>query len=158
MSMSQTWFQHTFNRKRFRTRNQATAMAILGVAVLLLLGGLYLSQVASFAITNRGIEDLISRRDQLKRQNEQLVGEIASFRTVPRLYARAVEIGFRPAANSDIDYLLIEGYNPQRGYAQLERSVSIPLEEAAPVYAQTFSAWLEQQFTLLRDQFESFGE
>lgn len=156
--MSQTWFQHTFSRKRFRTRNQATAMAILGIAVLLLLGGLYLSQVASFAITNREIEDLISRRDQLKRQNEQLVGEIASFRTVPRLYARAVEIGFRPATNSDIDYLLIEGYNPQREYTQLETTSLSQQKEAAPVYAETFSGWLERQFTHLRDQFESFGE
>lgn len=156
--MSQTWFQHTFSRKRFRTRNRATALAILGIAVLLLLGGLYLSQVASFAITNREIEDLISRRDQLKRQNEQLVGEIASFRTVPRLYARAVEIGFRPATNSDIDYVLIEGYNPQREYAQWDKTALSQQQEAAPVYAETFSGWLEQQFTMLRDQFESFGE
>ncbi len=155
--MSQTWFQHTFSRKRFRTRNQATALAILGVAVLLILGSLYLSQVASFAITNREIEDLISRRDQLKRQNEQLIGEIASFRTVPRLYARAIEIGFRPATNSDINYLLIEGYNPQRANAQLEARAGQQLEAAAPVYEETFSGWLERQFTLLRDQFESFG-
>jgi len=156
--MSQTWFQHTFSRKRFRTRNQATAMAILGVAVLLILGSLYLSQVASFAITNREIEDLISRRDQLKRQNEQLIGEIASFRTVPRLYARAVEIGFRPATNNDIDYLLIEGYNPQREHAPLETTAPNQLDAAAPVYAETFGGWLEQQFTLLREQFESFGK
>ena len=156
--MSQTWIQHTFSRKRFRTRNQATAMAILGVAVLLVLGSLYLSQVASFAITNREIEDLISRRDQLKRQNEQLIGEIASFRTVPRLYARAVEIGFRPATNSDIDYLLIDGYNPKRMYAPQETSAPKQLTASAPVYAETFSGWLERQFHHLRDQFESFGE
>ncbi len=155
--MSQTWFQHTFSRKRFRTRNQATTMAILGVAVLLILGSLYLSRVASFAITNREIEDLISRRDQLKRQNEQLIGEIASFRTVPRLYARALEIGFRPASNTDIDYLLIEDYNPQRAFAQLETRASEPLDEAPSVYQETFSGWLERQFSLLRDQFESFG-
>ncbi len=156
--MSQTWFQHTFSRKRFRTRNQATALAILGIAVLLILGSLYLSQVASFAITNRKIEDLISRRDQLKRQNEQLIGEIASFRTVPRLYARAVEIGFRPATNSDIDYLLIEGYNPQRERAPLEMTAPNQLDVAAPVYDETFGGWLERQFSLLRDQFESFGK
>ena len=95
--MSQVWFQHTFSRKRFQTRNQATALAILGVAILLILGSLYLSQVASFAITNRAIEDLISRRDELKRQNEQIIGEIASYRTAPRLFSRAVAIGFRPA-------------------------------------------------------------
>ena len=156
--MSQAWIQHTFSRKRFQTRNQATALAILGVAVLLILGSLYLSQVASFAITNREIEDLISRRDQLKRQNEQLIGEIASFRTVPRLFARAVEIGFRPATNNDIDYLLIEGYNPQRAQAALTNVSPERPEAAAPAYDETFSGWLRQQFSLLRQQFESFGK
>lgn len=154
--MSQSWFQHTFSRKRFQTRNQATAMAILGIAVLLILGSLYLSQVASFAITNREIEDLINRRDQLKRQNEQLIGEIASFRTVPRLFARAVEIGFRPAANSDIDYLLIEGFDSKLNSARTDVSAPEPLDAAAPIYEETFSSWLERQFTLLRQQLESF--
>lgn len=155
--MSQAWIQHTFSRKRFRTRNQATAMAILGVAILLILGSLYLSQVASFAITNRQIEDLISRRDEVKRQNEKLIGEIASFRTVPRLFARAVEIGFRPATNADIDYVLIEGYNPNRDqapHAAVDTERSLP---PAPSYDETFGGWLEQQLALMSDQFRSFG-
>ncbi len=155
--MSQAWIQHTFSRKRFRTRNQATAMAILGVAILLILGSLYLSQVASFAITNRQIEDLISRRDALKRQNEKLIGEIASFRTAPRLFARAVEIGFRPATNADIDYLLIEGYNPDREALTLTAAQDKPSEIAQPVYEQTFGGWLEEQLALMSDQFRSFG-
>ena len=155
--MSQAWIQHTFSRKRFRTRNRATAMAILGVAVMLILGSLYLSQVASFAITNREIEDLISRRDELKRQNEQLIGEIASFRTLPRLHARAVEIGFRPATNNDIDYLLIEGYDPRRADAPLELNAPSQLDASGPAYQETFGGWLARQFAVLRDQFESFG-
>ncbi len=155
--MSQAWFQHTFSRKRFRTRNQATAIAILGVAILLILGSLYLSQVASFAITNRQIEDLISRRDQLKRQNEKLIGEIASFRTVPRLFARAVDIGFRPATNADIDYVLIAGYNPNRDRAPLAAVDESRGDAAAPVYEETFGGWLEQQLALMGEQFRSFG-
>ena len=155
--MSQAWFQHTFSRRRFRTRNQATALAILGVAILLILGSLYLSQVASFAITNRQIEDLISRRDELKRQNEKLIGEIARFRTVPRLFSRAVEIGFRPATNADIDYVLIEGYNPNRHLAPAATVEDSQIGPAAPVYEETFRGWLEQQLALVNDQFRSFG-
>ena len=155
--MSQAWFQHTFSRKRFQTRNQATALAILAVAVLLILGSLYLSQVASFAITNREIEDLIARRDVLNRQNEQLIGEIASFRTVPRLYARAVEIGFRPASNNDIDYIFIDGYNPYRKSAAVESAAFDTTVADEQVYDETFSGWLEAQFTLLLEQFDSFG-
>ncbi len=156
--MSPAWIQHTFSRKRFRTRNQATALAILGVAILLILGSLYLSQVASFAITNRKIEDLISRRDELKRQNEQLIGEIASFRTVPRLFARAASIGFRPATNADINYLLIEGYNPNRDRTPLNTTENYNVGSKEPAYDETFGSWLEEQFALLRDQFQSFGK
>lgn len=155
--MSQAWIQHTFSRKRFRTRNQATALAILGVAILLILGSLYLSQVASFAITNRQIEDLISRRDELKRHNERLIGEIASFRTVPRLFARAEAIGFRPATNADIDYILIDGYNPNRDRIAVSAADVATGEAPAPVYDETFGSWLEQQLVLLRNQFQSFG-
>ncbi len=155
--MSQAWIQHTFSRKRFRTRNQATALAILGVAILLILGSLYLSQVASFAITNRQIEELIRQRDDLKRQNEGLIGEIASLRTVPRLFARAEAIGFRPATNADIDYLLIDGYNPNRDRLAVTADDISELVAPAPVYDETFGSWLEQQLALLQDQFRSFG-
>lgn len=155
--MSQAWIQHTFSRKRFRTRNQATALAILGVAILLILGSLYLSQVASFAITNRQIEALIKQRDELKRQNEQLIGEIANLRTMPRLFARAEAIGFRPATNADIDYILIDGYNPNRDRLAVSANDASKLEPPAPVYDETFGSWLEQQLALLHDQFRSFG-
>ena len=156
--MSQSWIQHTFSRRRFRTRNQATALAMLGVAILLIMGSLYLSQVASFAITNRQIEDLISRRDELKRQNEKLIGDIASYRTVPRLFARAVEIGFRPATNADIDYLLIEGYNPNRGRAVPASADGGESEGSAAIYDETFGGWLEQQLALISEQFRTFGD
>lgn len=155
--MAQNWFQHTFRRQRFQPQNQAAAIAILGIIIALILGALYLSQVASFAITNREIEDLITQRDELERTNEQLIAEIASFRTVPRLLARAQEIGFRPATNADIEYLVVDGYNPNRALTIVDTN---PIEdelETVPVYDETFSGWLEQQFASLRRQFEEFG-
>lgn len=156
--MAQNWFQHTFRRQRFQPQNQAAALAVLGILIALILGALYLSQVASFAITNRQIEALIAERDELERTNEQLIAEIASFRTVPRLLARAQEIGFRPATNADIEYLVVEGYNPNRSPAVVDTTTAVEdIAEEVPVYDETFSGWLEQQFALLREQFEEFG-
>lgn len=152
--MAQNWLQHTLQRTRWRPQNQAAALAVLGVVIALILGALTLSQVASFAITNRQIEELIEERDELERTNEQLSAEIASFRTVPRLLARAQEIGFRPATNADIEYLVVAGYNPNRA------DIVVPVQEElelAPVYDETFGGWLEQQFASLREQFEEFG-
>jgi len=155
--MAQNWFQHTFRRQRFQPQNQAAALAVLGVMIALILGTLYLSQVASFAITNREIEDLIAERDDLERANEQLIAEIASFRTVPRLLSRAQEIGFRQANNADIEYLVVEGYNPNRTLTLVDINASDEEVEVIPVYDETFSGWLEQQFSILRNQFEEFG-
>jgi len=155
--MAQNWFQHTFRRQRFQTQNQAATLAILGIFIALVLGALYLSQVASFAITNREIEDLIAERDQLERTNEQLIAELASLRTVPRLMTRAQDIGFRTATNADIEYLVVAGYNPDETLDIVEASSAQPEAETIPVYDETFGGWIEQQLAILRGQFEDFG-
>ena len=155
--MTQNWFQHTLSRRRFHNRNQAATLAILGIAIMLVLGSVYLSQVASFAITNRAIEDLIAQRDELKHTNEQLIAEIARYRTVPRLFARAEEIGFRPATNLDIDYVVIEGYTPDSSQDLLLGAPSQSVSIETPAYDQTFGSWLEAQLTQLRAQLEAFG-
>lgn len=157
MAQQQNWIQHALQRATWRPQNQVAALFVVGIAITLIFGGLYLSQVASFATTNRAIEALIEERDRLERTNEQLRGQIASLETVPQLLERARQLGFRPATASDIQYLVIEGYNPNR-----ERTLAslVPQEQYddAPRYEQTFSGWLQQQFDSLRQQFESFGQ
>lgn len=155
--MAQNWFQHTFRRQRFQSQTQAVTLAILAVFIALVLGALYLSQVASFAITNREIEGLIDQRDDLERTNEQLIAEIASFKTVPQLLTRAQDIGFRTATNADIEYLVVEGYNPNRTIEFIDTSSTQTELETVPIYDETFSGWIEQQFSILRQQFEEFG-
>lgn len=155
--MAKNWLQHTLARSGWRPRNQATMLAGMGVLLALVLGSLYLSQVVSFAVTNREIEELIAERDRLERANEQLRVEIAAFQTVPRLLSRAQELGFEPASAADIEYLVIDGYNPNR-----EPSV-VPLSDQAdytlaPTYDETFSGWVQQQWDALRAQFETFGD
>ncbi len=151
----QTWLQHALAQRGFQPQNQVVALIVLGILIVLVFGGIYLSQVANFATTNRQIEELIAVRDRLERTNEQLRAEIAALETVPRLLARARELGFRQATANDIEYLVVDGYNPNR-----DRSV-VPLvaaaEDAPPVYEETFGGWLQQQFDALRRQFESFG-
>ena len=66
----------------------------LGFFIALILGVLYLSQVASDAATNRRLTDLLAERDELERLNEQLRADIAELTSVPRLYDRAISLGF----------------------------------------------------------------
>jgi cell division protein FtsB len=151
--MSRNWIQHTLGERGWRPQRQAVALAALGLFIALIIGALYLSQVASEATTGRQLADLIAQRDELERTNEQLRAEIASLKSVPRLLARAKELGFVEADASSIEYLVVNGYNPNR-------SLIVPTPESPqqpqPVYDETFGGWLQQQWDNLRRQFDSF--
>ena len=153
--MIATWLQ---NRIQSRTGwgNQTTLWVILGMIIGLAVAALYLSQVVSFATTNREIEELIQDRDRLERLNEQYLSEIANLTTVPRLLERAESLGFRAATTQQIQYLGVEGYQPQQ--PNLPSQPEIFQIEIEPDYDETFGGWLQQQLDAIGQQFQSFGE
>lgn len=148
-----SWIQHTLDRSRWRPQRQALALGTLSLFVGIIIGALYLSQSSARSALGRQLEELIAERDDLEQENEQLRAEIASLQSMPRLQRRAEELDFAPAGAEDIEYVVVEGYDPARDEAV------IPLETAAetvPVYDESFSGWLEQQWDALRGQLESF--
>ncbi len=155
--MAQTRVQQALARTGWRPQNQVVTLGLLAILITLAFAGIYLSQVANFAILNRETQGLIEQRDQLERRNEELRGQIAELETVPRLLERAQALGFRLAQATDLEYLVVEGYNPNRAIT----SAPLAAQEVAPVspiYDETFGGWLEVQWNLLRRQFESFGQ
>lgn len=156
--MAQNWFKHTFVDSRLRPRGQILALIVLGVTVTLIFGAAYLSQVATSVSLNRDIQESLAERDRLERQNEDLRADIAALQTVPRLLQRAEALGFRPATASDIEYMVIEGYDPNRSETVVSLGLDIISPQAATPYTDTFSGWLQQQWASLREQFETFGQ
>jgi len=152
----QNWFIRQAQRPPWRTRRQATALATLSVFVAIIMGGLYLAQVGQLSITGRQLEELISTRDELQQTNEQLRVEIAGLRSVPRLLARAQELTFVDAAANSIEYLVVDGYNPNR----VDNTTVLLQEEAPelPVYDESFEGWARQQWDIFTAQLESFVE
>jgi len=150
------WVKHTLGRTGLRPQNNAALLAGLAVMLALVFAGVYLSQVASYAATNREIENLIEERNRLEFRNEQLRVEIASLQTIPRLLNRARELGFREAQPDDIQYLVIDGYNPNRARTVVQLNPEDTYTSEIQ-YDETFSGWLQQQIDSLRQQFESFG-
>lgn len=154
--MAQNWFQHALERAGWRPQRQAAWLVILSVVITLIFGGVYLSQIANYATSNREIERLIEERDRLERENEALRAQIASLQTVPRLLERAEALGFRPATAADIEYLIVEGYDPNRDETVVQRVPEVDLQEE-PQYDATFAGWLQQQWDALVQQFQQFG-
>jgi cell division protein FtsL len=151
--MSHWLQQHALDRTRWRPQRQALALATLGLFVAMIMGALYLSQSASTSALGRQLEELIAERDDLEQQNEQLRAEIASLQSMPRLEGRAEELGFVTADESDIEYLVVNGYNPDRAESVVPLQ---PREEPAATYDESFVGWAQQQFDALRHQLEGF--
>lgn len=151
--MSQ-WLDHTFDRSRFRPQRQALALATLGLFVAIIMGALYLSQSSTTAALGRQLEEIVIHRNELEQDNEQLRAEIASLESMPRLEARAQELGFIFASPDDIEYLVVRGYNPDA------QNAIVPLQansQAVPTYDESFTGWLQQQIDSLRGQLEGFN-
>ncbi len=155
---TQGWIGHALRRTRWRPQRQALALGSLGMFVAIIIGALYLAQAASTSALGRQLEDQISVRNQLEQQNEKLRGDIASLQSVPRLLARAQELGYTLAGPEAIEYLTIAGYNPERSLSgnRLSAEPTPTPTLLPPTYDETFTGWVQQQLDQLSSQFNSF--
>jgi hypothetical protein len=151
-----TWLGHALRRTGWRPQRQVIAVGTLGVFIALILGALYLSQVALEASRGREMRTLIKDRDELERRNEELRVEIAEMKSLPRLQSQAQTLGFVLAGADDIEYLTVDGYIPS-----YLRGEIVPSVEQAPTpqpeYNERFGDWFTQTVDSLRRQFEGFN-
>ncbi|MFN8527611.1 MAG: hypothetical protein U0670_03260 [Anaerolineae bacterium] len=144
-------FQHALRQNRWRPQRQVIALGTLGVFVAIIIGALYLSQASQMSTMGRELSDLIVERNNLEQTNQQLRAEIAGLQGMGRLQARAQELGFRFATRSDIEYLVVDGYNPDRQASIAPRSAE---PTAVPEYEESLIGWVQQQIDAFRRQSE----
>lgn len=135
------WIQHALWRAPWRAQVQATALVALVLVVAIIIGALYLAQATSTATAGRDLEELSNELELLEHEIERLRAEIATLQTVPALTRRAQELGFAPAGNAQMLYLVVEGYRPP------QPGVVVPVEAPPlPEYSETLNDWLVAQW------------
>ncbi|HEX2619827.1 MAG TPA: hypothetical protein VHL11_06760 [Phototrophicaceae bacterium] len=152
---SGNWVQHALRRTGWQPQRQVIAVGTLGVFIALILGGLYLSQVSQEASRGRDMRKLINERDELERSNEELRVQIAEYKSLPRLQARARELNFVDATTADMEWLVVNGYTPYRQETVITQKPETDSE--VPEYSETFGGWLSQTWDTLRSQFAGFN-
>jgi len=80
----------------------AVKLALM-LALAGLVAGLYLWQASEIAVTGRRIEVLRQRRQDLQRENTELLEQVAVEGSIPSLQERAARLGFSPA--TQVDYI-----------------------------------------------------
>ncbi len=143
----ETWIKHTLRQRRWQPQRQLVALGALGFFIALILGALYLSQVASEVTLNRRLSTLLNTRDELERTNEQLKAETAGLKAVPRLQAQAEALGFVLARQDQIEYLPVRNYVPPQ--PDTVAPIAVIGTGESQVYDETFTGWLEQQWDSL---------
>ncbi len=138
--------------------DQRQLFATLGLVVVVaaIIGALYLIQTTTRTTTARELLAMDEYRQKLERDNELLRGEIAKLQSLPRVMTRAAELGFRPAGDDEILYLIVDGYRYDR--PKVTPTPTPAPTQAEEIYDQTLSGWLRQQWDRLRAQFERWRE
>lgn len=144
--------QHALKKTRWRPQRQVIALGTLGIFVAIIIGALYLSQASQMSTMGRELSDLIEERNALEQTNEQLRAEIAGLQGMGRLQARAQELGFVFADRADIEYLVVDGYNPNREAEIAPRDVQ---PTPIPQYDESLFGWIQEQFDAFRQQAEA---
>jgi cell division protein FtsL len=99
---------HCVKKNQRVLEGRATAGMLIILAVLSLLGWLYLSQASYVAAASRRVQDLEQTEARLQRENMELMAEIAELESVSRLAVRAKELGFVKVAPEDADFVMVD--------------------------------------------------
>ena len=133
---------HCIKRNQRVLEGRTTAGMLIILAVLSLLGWLYLSQASYVAAASRRVQDLEETEAQLQRENMELVAEIAQLESVGRLAARASELGFVKVAPEEADFVLVDAGPEIPGIAMADSS---PMTRWLGSVSAQFAAWVRTE-------------
>src|SRR4030042_1178384 len=133
---------HCIKRNQRVLEGRTTAGMLIILAVLSLLGWLYLTQASYVATASRRVQDLEQKEAQLQRENMELMAEIAQLDSVSRLAVRAKELGFVKVVPEEADFVLV-GALPE--IPEVALADSSPMTRWLGSVSAQFAAWVRTE-------------
>ena len=130
-----------FKQAPWRSQTQAVAMLSITLLTAAVVGGFYLAVAARAATAGRDLQALEARKTALLLDNDELQAQLANLRSINRLAARAVALGFQPATGDQLEYMRVDSY-PQN--IHLKPPPRAAVAPAAPTTLQVMADWLKQ--------------
>ena len=107
-------------RRSFSFDNARTWL--LFIAVIVLLGVIYMGQASQAALTGQRVNDKQEKLARIQQENAQLQAEIAVLLAPDRMEKRAKSLGFHLASADQIKYLAVKDYPLQPTQSALTQS------------------------------------
>jgi hypothetical protein len=129
----------------WRSQVQVIGVFAVGVVVIAMLAGLYLTISVQAATLGREIQDMQTDILSLQRNNANLETRLAELSSAAVMENRAIQMGFIPVSDRNREYLAVPGYSPRA-----EVILAPPPELAVPAGSeyptelnQTLFQWLQ---------------
>ncbi len=126
MTNSESWLSHGFRRASGLLEKQAALGWAVIVALLALLGVVYLARGSQMVMTGYRTRELTGELRALQEENIVLEAQITGVRSMDELQDKARAMGFALAGPGDIEYLIVDDYPAASGPVKTAPGPPIP--------------------------------
>ncbi|HQV62446.1 MAG TPA: hypothetical protein PKV19_00490 [Anaerolineales bacterium] len=137
---------HAYKVSPWRVQRQWIGTALLAVVALAMVATLYLDVTSQAAIAGREIQDLTALITEGQQVSADLQTQLASLTSASVMEERALELGFRPMASIEAEYLVVPGYfQPE---PEILSSIPRPQLSALtipPEYNESLLDWVDER-------------
>lgn len=137
---------HAYKVSPWRVQRQWIGTALLAVVALAMVATLYLDVTSQAAIAGREIQDLTALITEGQQISADLQTQLASLTSASVMEERALELGFRPMASIEAEYLVVPGYfQPE---PEILSSIPRPQLSALtipPEYNESLLDWVDER-------------
>ena len=137
---------HAYKVSPWRVQRQWIGTALLAVVALAMVATLYLDVTSQAAIAGREIQDLTALITEGQQVSADLQTQLASLTSASVMEERALELGFRPMASIEAEYLVVPGYfQPE---PEILSSIPRPQLSALtipPEYNESLLDWVDEK-------------
>jgi hypothetical protein len=138
--------KQAFRQAPWRAQLRLTGGAALPIITLLVIAVIYLAVNAGLANAGRLVLTLEERRSVLERENGELRTRLAQMTTPQRLMEQARAMGFRPAQPSEIEYVVVDGLEPEPPFVAPSPPSSLldHPSSLSPAFTETWGEYLSR--------------
>lgn len=130
-----------YHQASWRTQYQWIGLVLLGVVLIAMVAGIYIS------VSNRAIlygrEILVLNREisYNERKNDNYEREIAELSSWENMHSRAKDLGYEQVSPTDIVYVVVPGYSGPARFSLATTSEELPESIIRPEYKETLLDW-----------------
>ena len=144
-----TRYIHAYKSAPWRIEIQWAGSVSLAVIAFIMVGALFLTVSSETAVAGREIQDLNAAMIVNQQMNTDLQTQLAASTSSSIMEERALELGFRPVAPQEVEYLVVPGYfHPQ---PEILSSAQIPQMNVQTVpheYNESLLNWLDERMSV----------